>query len=271
MAALTSPLTRLSHSIVPSRSVRTFADAFLAHGLPLHCLINNAGLGLPHEAHTEDGFETTIGERVAGPNRVTGWVGGCADAKRLLGSLPWNPSATAATCRGTLILPHRPSLAASCTPPPTRSAPTHAGVNFYSHLLLTHLLLPNLKQSAPARQAAELGLAAGLSNSKDRGSEEDGGWMEGVRSTLECLHAACPALTSGPDLRPLRHRVVFMSSPEESRGFIPWDDMKGTAVEKSDFNWWAGRHPSRIAASLLLQVHARTVPSTCPVAVSLSK
>lgn len=25
------------------------------------------------------------------------------------------------------------------------------GVNFYSHLLLTHLLLPQLKQSAPSR------------------------------------------------------------------------------------------------------------------------
>lgn len=31
-----------------------------------------------------------------------------------------------------------------------------------------------------------------------------------------------------------------MSSPEESRGFIPWDDMKGTAVQKSDFNWSVG-------------------------------
>jgi NAD(P)-dependent dehydrogenase (short-subunit alcohol dehydrogenase family) len=36
----------------------------------------------------------------------------------------------------------------------------------------------------------------------------------------------------------MSHRIVFMSSPEESRGFIPWDDMKGTAVEKSDFNWY---------------------------------
>jgi hypothetical protein len=69
------------------KSVRAFAEAFLARGLPLHCLINNAGLGLPHEAHTEDGFETTI------------------------------------------------------------------GVNFYSHLLLTHLLLPQLKHSTPSRQA----------------------------------------------------------------------------------------------------------------------
>ncbi|KAI7836301.1 hypothetical protein COHA_009809 [Chlorella ohadii] len=99
------------------KSVRSFAEAFLARSLPLHCLINNAGLGLPHEAHTEDGFETTI------------------------------------------------------------------GVNFYSHLLLTHLLLPHIKKSAPAR-------------------------------------------------------IVFMCSPEESRGFIPWDDMKGAAVDKSDFNWY---------------------------------
>lgn len=85
------------------------------------------------------------------------------------------------------------------------------------------------------------------------------------------LHQPALPSNSGPNSRPVMHRVVLMSSPEESRGFIPWDDMKGTAVEKSDFNWWAGRHPSRIAASLLLQVHACTVPSTCPVAVSLSK
>ena len=31
-----------------------------------------------------------------------------------------------------------------------------------------------------------------------------------------------------------------MSSPEESRGFIPWDDMAGKNVDKSDFNWCAG-------------------------------
>lgn len=53
------------------RSVRSFAEAFLARSLPLHCLINNAGLGLPHEAHTEDGFETTIG----GLGWADGWTG----------------------------------------------------------------------------------------------------------------------------------------------------------------------------------------------------
>ena len=54
------------HSTHPS-SVRRCAEAFLARGLPLHCLVCNAGLGLPQEPHTEDGFETTVGEeRMAG-------------------------------------------------------------------------------------------------------------------------------------------------------------------------------------------------------------
>ncbi|PSC67583.1 hypothetical protein C2E20_8740 [Micractinium conductrix] len=99
------------------RSVRRCAEAFLARGLPLHCLVCNAGLGLPQEPHTEDGFETTV------------------------------------------------------------------GVNFYGHLYLLHLLLDHLKRSAPSR-------------------------------------------------------LVIMSSPEESRGFIPWDDMAGKNVDKSDFNWY---------------------------------
>lgn len=79
------------------RSVRSFADAFLARGLPLHCLINNAGLGLPHEAHTEDGFETTIGgfnpQQVAGGR--LGWM--CSGLHR---RLSWKLPACAHNCGG---------------------------------------------------------------------------------------------------------------------------------------------------------------------------
>lgn len=43
------------------RSVRAFADEFLGTQLPLHGLICNAGVGLPRESHTQDGFEATVG------------------------------------------------------------------------------------------------------------------------------------------------------------------------------------------------------------------
>lgn len=44
-----------------SRSVRAFAGEFLGTQLPLHGLVCNAGVGLPRQSHTEDGFETTVG------------------------------------------------------------------------------------------------------------------------------------------------------------------------------------------------------------------
>ena len=34
-------------------------DAFKAKGLPLHVLINNAGLQAPYDDRTEEGFEVT--------------------------------------------------------------------------------------------------------------------------------------------------------------------------------------------------------------------
>ncbi|KAK9819813.1 hypothetical protein WJX72_002705 [[Myrmecia] bisecta] len=42
------------------RSVHDFAEAFLARGLPLHRLINNAGLFLPPDKMTGDGMEVTL-------------------------------------------------------------------------------------------------------------------------------------------------------------------------------------------------------------------
>ena len=63
-----------------------------------------------------------------------------------------------------------------------------------------------------------------------------GGWNAGMRVSLPAASCAATLHTRVPTHV---RRIVFMSSPEESRGFIPWDDMKGTAVEKSDFNWWA--------------------------------
>jgi NAD(P)-dependent dehydrogenase (short-subunit alcohol dehydrogenase family) len=46
------------HVTLP-RSVKQFADAFTAKGLPLHLLINNAGVFCPPFACTEEGFEVS--------------------------------------------------------------------------------------------------------------------------------------------------------------------------------------------------------------------
>lgn len=108
--------------------MRAFAGEFLGTQLPLHGLVCNAGVGLPRQSHTEDGFETTV------------------------------------------------------------------GINFYSHFYLAHLLLDKLKASAPSR-------------------------------------------------------LVFMSSAEESRGFVPWEDMKGAKVERGDFNWYGSANLWKLMAA----------------------
>ncbi|GAB4816264.1 hypothetical protein N2152v2_003310 [Parachlorella kessleri] len=33
-------------------------------------------------------------------------------------------------------------------------------------------------------------------------------------------------------------RIVFMSSPEESRGFVPWDDLTGKSIDRTSFDWY---------------------------------
>jgi NAD(P)-dependent dehydrogenase (short-subunit alcohol dehydrogenase family) len=53
------------------RSIKSFADSFLSRSLPLHCLINNAGLQTPPDAKTEDGFEITLGVNFFGPFYLT--------------------------------------------------------------------------------------------------------------------------------------------------------------------------------------------------------
>ena len=40
------------------QSVRTFADAFISRNLPLHILINNAGVMYPPYSQTQDGYES---------------------------------------------------------------------------------------------------------------------------------------------------------------------------------------------------------------------
>ena len=42
-------------------SVRYFARSFKEKGLPLHILVNNAGIMLPPYGTTEDGFELQFG------------------------------------------------------------------------------------------------------------------------------------------------------------------------------------------------------------------
>ena len=54
------------------RSVRNFADRFLATGQPLDVLINNAGvMALPERELTYDGFEQQFGTNVLGPFALT--------------------------------------------------------------------------------------------------------------------------------------------------------------------------------------------------------
>eukprot|EP00878_Enallax_costatus_P016154 GHUV01016944.1.p1 GENE.GHUV01016944.1~~GHUV01016944.1.p1 ORF type:complete len:408 (+),score=106.41 GHUV01016944.1:160-1383(+) len=53
------------------RSIRSFAESFQSRGLPLHGLINNAGLQTPPDATTDDGFEITVGINFFGPFYLT--------------------------------------------------------------------------------------------------------------------------------------------------------------------------------------------------------
>lgn len=48
--------------IVPClpRSIKAFADKYLEMGLPLHMLINNAGVFLVPHDHTQEGFEVQL-------------------------------------------------------------------------------------------------------------------------------------------------------------------------------------------------------------------
>lgn len=39
------------------RSTKSFAEEFKAKGLPLHILINNAGIALARKGYTEDSYE----------------------------------------------------------------------------------------------------------------------------------------------------------------------------------------------------------------------
>ena len=55
------------------RSVQAAADAELAHGLPLDCLLNNAGImATPRRKETEDGLELQFGTNVVGHFALTG-------------------------------------------------------------------------------------------------------------------------------------------------------------------------------------------------------
>ena len=49
-------------SLLPlCRSIVQFAENFNAKNIPLHTLVNNAGVFLVPHDHTEEGFETTVG------------------------------------------------------------------------------------------------------------------------------------------------------------------------------------------------------------------
>ena len=53
-------------------SVRAFAAAFLAEGLPLAALVNNAGVMPPERTNSADGFELGFATNVLGPFLLTG-------------------------------------------------------------------------------------------------------------------------------------------------------------------------------------------------------
>ncbi|NNK96446.1 MAG: SDR family NAD(P)-dependent oxidoreductase [Desulfobacterales bacterium] len=53
-------------------SIRNFADAFLERHASLDVLINNAGIMMPPESLTEDGFESQFGVNFVGPFALTG-------------------------------------------------------------------------------------------------------------------------------------------------------------------------------------------------------
>lgn len=52
-------------------SIRDFADAFKKRDLPLHCLINSAGVFIPENDRTEQDFEVTLGINHFGPFYLT--------------------------------------------------------------------------------------------------------------------------------------------------------------------------------------------------------
>ena len=53
-------------------SIRKFADEFLRRHVSLDILINNAGIMMPPESYTEDGFELQFGVNFVGPFALTG-------------------------------------------------------------------------------------------------------------------------------------------------------------------------------------------------------
>lgn len=52
-------------------SIRSFADAFKERDLPLHVLVNNAGVFIPPTDRTEEDFEVTLGINHFGPFYLT--------------------------------------------------------------------------------------------------------------------------------------------------------------------------------------------------------
>ncbi len=58
-------------SLLACSSIRDFADAFKKRDLPLHCLINSAGVFIPKDDRTEEDFEVTLGINHFGPFYLT--------------------------------------------------------------------------------------------------------------------------------------------------------------------------------------------------------
>ncbi|DBB07994.1 TPA: hypothetical protein ACH3X3_009368 [Trebouxia sp. C0006] len=63
---------RFSHVDLESfKSIQHFADQFLDQNTKLDCIINNAGVFMPHHKKTPEGFEVTLGTNYFGPMLLT--------------------------------------------------------------------------------------------------------------------------------------------------------------------------------------------------------
>jgi hypothetical protein len=58
-----------SSTWIVCRSIVSFASEYNKRGLPLHVLVENAGVFLVPHDHTQEGFETTVGTNYFGEPR----------------------------------------------------------------------------------------------------------------------------------------------------------------------------------------------------------
>ena len=70
-ARLSRGQTSQHYPLSTCSSIRQFAEDFEKRGLPLHVLVNNAGVFIPPTDRTEEDFEVTLGINHFGPFYLT--------------------------------------------------------------------------------------------------------------------------------------------------------------------------------------------------------